>query len=131
MINHDQIPGYGVDADPSKRPGVPMYQRPPRAAPFAEYPPPRQQSEVKQFMHGRPHKDYPPVWGTAQPPKGIAGAMRKLAYSWPDHQPKHWVLLLAADRVDVLEHRVRSRLPVLAAVAGGILLGRALVRRFG
>lgn len=129
-MNHDHIPGYGVDADPSQRPGVPQIQKPLRPLPHTQYPPPEQQSDVKQLMHGRPNKTYPPVWGTAQPPQGVAGMIRKVAYSWPDHYPKHWVALLAADRVDVLEHRLRRGLPVIAGVAAGLLIGRALVNRF-
>src|SRR5687767_9186960 len=108
-----QIPGYGVDADPSRRPGVPMY-RPPHPEPHAIVPPPVQQTEVKQFMHGRPSKTYPPVWGTAQPASGASGAIRKLAYSYPDHYPRHWTLLLLADRVNVWEGRAKRFLPAMA-----------------
>ena len=129
--HREDIPGYGVDADPSRRPGVPQYQKPLRPHPNAKYPPPVQESEVKQLMHGRPHKDYPPVWGTAQPPSGVAGAIRKLAYSWPDHRPKHWVALLFADRVDVLEHRLKKAFPFLAAAGGAIALGSFLTKRRG
>lgn len=47
-----------------------------------------------------------PVFGTAQPPRGVSGVMRRLAYRIPEHHAKHWMLLLAADRVDVVGHRL-------------------------
>src|SRR5688500_5315207 len=105
-MNPNNLPGHGIDAERSARPGVPLYQEPPSPKPGAQYPPPRQESEVKQFMHGRPGKDYPPVWGTAQPPKGVAGVVRAVAYKYPDHVARHWLLLMVADRVDVWEHRI-------------------------
>ena len=42
-----------------------------------------------------------PVYGTAQPGGGPSGQLRALAYARPDHDPYHWLLLLAADRIDV------------------------------
>jgi hypothetical protein len=127
-MNDSHIPGHGVDADPARRPGVPQLWTP-HPQPHAVYPPPRQQTDIKQPMHGRPDKTYPPVWGTAQPPRGLSGLLRKTAYAWPDHLPKHWLLLLLADRVDVTEHRLRRGLPALAALAGGYFIGRSVVRR--
>jgi hypothetical protein len=121
-----QIPGYGIDADFSRRPGVPMY-RSPHPEPFARIPPPRQQSAVKQFMHGRPGKTYPPVWGTAQPPKGLSGLLRGYAYKYPDHYTRHWTMLMLADRVNVWEQRLGRGLPLMALVGAGFVVGRALL----
>jgi hypothetical protein len=71
-----------------------------------------------------------PVFGTAQPPRGLSGRLRAAAYAIPDHFARHWMLLILADRVDVLESRVRRR-PLLAVAAGlGALVGTvALARR--
>jgi hypothetical protein len=55
------------------------------------------------------HKFVTPVFGTSCPPKGISGMMRKFAYKkYSEGRAAHWLLLLAADRVDVLESRLRS-----------------------
>lgn len=43
--------------------------------------------------------------------------LRRLAYRWPDHQPRHWLMMLFADRVDSRGHRTRKPLPLLG-VAG-------------
>ena len=49
-----------------------------------------------------------PVFGTAQPLRGISGAIRRYAYGFSEGQTAHWLLLMAGDRVDVLEGRVEA-----------------------
>jgi hypothetical protein len=66
-----------------------------------------------------------PVFGTAQPPQGISGLVRRRAYAIPEHRVRHWMLLLLADRLDLLEYRLGggSRPLAIAALAGGVALG--------
>ena len=94
----------GLDADPSRRPGVPMERLPPRD-PAPDRP-----------LIAQGHDDDPlirtglaeptPVFGTAQPPHGVSGVLRRLAYQTPEHLARHWMLLLCADRLDVAESRL-------------------------
>jgi hypothetical protein len=126
--NVTDIPGYGADADPTKRPGYPRELRP-QLRGDAKGPPERMHSDVKVFKHGQPARKMPPVFGTAQPPKGLSGALRAFAYKYPDHWTRHWMVLLMADRVDVMEHKLRRGLPALAAVATVLLVGGVAVRR--
>ena len=116
------LPGHGMDLDPARRPGVPRMHAP-RPLPNTIHPPERQLSRVKVFMHGRPHKTFPPVFGTAVPPHGLSGLVRKAAYHYPDHVLRHWLMLLLADRVDLWEHRgrklARFAAPALIALAIG------------
>jgi hypothetical protein len=62
-----------------------------------------------------------PVFGTAVPPRGLSGWMRRAAYEIPEHETSHWLVLLLADRVDALEHGYARRwlwaVPVVAAGA--------------
>jgi hypothetical protein len=131
MIDTSLIPGYGVDADPSRRPGIPR-EREPRPEANASLGEP-QRSDIEVLVHPRPFKTLPPVYGTAQPPRGASGALRRVAYGYPDHWARHWMLLLLADRVDVVEHRLRSPqgLAALAllAVGGSVAVGMARRRR--
>lgn len=123
--------GRGMDLDPSRRPGVPRMHAP-RPLPNTLFPPEPQRSDVTVFMHGRPHKTFPPVYGTAVPPRGISGRVRKAAYRHPDHAMRHWTLLLLADRVDLWEHRTRRLLRVVAPAVALVGLGlafRAFQRR--
>lgn len=121
------IPGAAADLEPSSRPGVPMEtEAQPMAGARAPMTP--QHSEVPVLKHaGR--KQLPPVYGTAQPPKGLSGLLRKTAYSYPDHLARHWMVLLLADRVDVWEHRLRRSLPWGPAVAVAALLLAGLTWR--
>ena len=50
-----------------------------------------------------------PVFGTACPPKGLSGLIRRTAYrKYSEGRAAHWLLLIAADRVDAWESRLRS-----------------------
>lgn len=111
----------GVDSDPGRRPGVPMHRSPPSGgnggidrdnefpdarvrAPDSE---PEQQTEGQDDKLERSSLDHPtPVFGSAQPPRGISGLVRRAAYGVPEHYARHWMLLLLADRVDVVEDRL-------------------------
>ena len=117
---------WGVDRDLSRRPGVPM-MREPQPWPNTRYPPERQPGEPASPMHGRPNKELPPVFGTSTPLKGLSGAVRRLAYSYPDHKPTHWFLLILGDRVDSFETRARRYLPVVVPLAALAFLGSRLL----
>lgn len=121
----------GVDLDPARRPGVPRMHAP-EPLPHTRFPPERQRSRVTVLMHRRPHKTFPPVFGTAVPPRGISGLVRRAAFRSPDYHMRHWTLLLLADRVDLWEHRARSLLkiaaPAIVALAGIRAGVRALTR---
>jgi hypothetical protein len=108
---------WGVDLDPSRRPGVPMMREDPQPWPNTRFPPERQSGEPSSPRHGRPNKPLPPVFGTAVPLRGLSGAIRKLAYSYPDHYPRHWMLMLLGDRVDAWTYRARRLAPVVAPLA--------------
>jgi hypothetical protein len=73
-----------------------------------------------------------PVFGTAQPARGLSGAVRRLAYRVPQHRASRWLLLVLADRVDVLEHRLARGLwlapAALALAAGYVAVSRRLER---
>ena len=40
-----------------------------------------------------------PVYGSAEPAGGSAAALRRRAYALPEYDPRHWLLLLGADRI--------------------------------
>jgi hypothetical protein len=70
------------------------------------------------------------VFGTAQPARGVSGAIRRVAYRLPEHRAGRWALLLLADRVDVVEHRAAWLVPAAVALGVGYaVVSRALVRR--
>lgn len=74
------------------------------------------------------------MFGTWQPAHGVAGALWTLAYRVPEHRAWRWALLLLADRVDVLGHRLPERawlVPVLGAVWLGFTAASRGLRRAG
>ncbi|WP_235915449.1 hypothetical protein [Puerhibacterium puerhi] len=101
-----RIPGWGADLDRKDRPAVPREQSLPTGAHWDF---PERQPETWPRERSVEHRFLTPVFGTAQPLQGLAGALRRLAYErWSEGRAAHWLTLLAADRVDVLEHTVRS-----------------------
>jgi len=100
---------YGVDRALEDRPGVPMEAEPEPAEGVHWEEIPRQ--PVRQtVLKRRGLTRLTPVFGTSVPPRGISGLMRRVAYRIPEHRARHWLLLVAADRVDVMEGRLGEAL---------------------
>lgn len=117
----DAIPGAASDALMHERPGVPMEKDPPSPAGNAHWVKPDRMTDPGYIQKRPGLEELTPVFGTTVPPRGISGAMRVAAYKIPEHFTSRWLILLAADRVDVLEDRFKGLLP-LALVAGGLYL---------
>ena len=107
-----RIPGWGVDLDPNDRPSVPKERfDPDRSGAHWEFP--ERQPEKWPRERSIEHKFLTPVFGTACPPKGISGVIRKYAYArYSEGRAAHWLLLIAADRVDTVESTLRSFMTV-------------------
>src|SRR3954462_11105876 len=103
-----RIPGWGADLDPKDRPAVPRERFDP-AASGARWEFPERQPEKWPRERSIEHKFLTPVFGTSTPPKGLSGAIRKYSYAkYSEGRAAHWLLLLAADRVDAFESTLRS-----------------------
>ena len=103
-----RIPGWGVDVDPRDRPSVPRERFDPGSS-GAHWDFPERQPEKWPRERSNEHKFLTPVFGTSCPPKGVSGAMRKYAYKrFSEARAAHWLILVAADRVDSLGSHFRS-----------------------
>lgn len=103
-----RIPGWGADLDPGVRPSVPQERFDP-AATGAHWDFPERQPEKWPRERSIEHKFVTPVFGTACPPRGVSGMMRRLAYRrFSEARAAHWMILIAADRVDAFGSQVRS-----------------------
>lgn len=96
------IPGWGSDLDKKNRPAVPMERTPPRFIHVPEGQPVQQAQTVEVFCSPE-RPGITPIFGTAQPPKWLSGAIRRLAYKLPENDLRHWLMLIAADRVNMVE----------------------------
>ena len=131
-----RIPGWGVDLDPANRPSVPKVRFAPEET-GAHWHFPERQPELWPRERSPEHAMLTPVFGTACPPKGISGAIRRYAYTLSEGRASHWLLLLAADRVDVVESMLTSALtghpdnPVTETGVLGELKAHPIRSRFG
>jgi hypothetical protein len=104
----ERIPGWGVDLDPKDRPSVPRERLDPELS-GAHWEFPERQQEKWSRERSIEHKFLTPVFGTSTPPRGLSGVMRKYAYRrFSEARAAHWLILLGADRVDAIEHHLRS-----------------------
>jgi hypothetical protein len=101
----DSIPGWGVDLERADRPAVPKESFNLQAT-GAHWEFPEQQIERWPRERSIEHKFLTPVFGTSCPPRGLSGLIRRYAYRFSEGRAAHWTLLMLADRVDVVEHRV-------------------------
>jgi hypothetical protein len=101
------IRGWGVDKDPADRPSYPKEKFEDTGAHWDF--PVRQRANWPREKSTE-HKFLTPVFGTAQPLRGVSGAIRRYAYTFSEGQTAHWLLLMAGDRVDVMESRIGALL---------------------
>lgn len=103
-----RIPGWGADLDPKDRPQVPKLQFDPTLS-GAHWEFPERQEEKYPRERSIEHKFLTPVFGTSAPPKGLSGIIRRYAYArHSEAKAMHWLLLIAADRVDAVESHLAS-----------------------
>jgi hypothetical protein len=126
-MQQPDIIGWGVDASFENRPGVPEERHPPEPLIKAPHFPSRQTMGIPSVKsHYRP---LTPVYGTAVPPRGLSGVIRRIAYQVPDYKARRWMLLMLADRIDVIEHNSLSMVFGIGAIVAGVIGIRALSRR--
>lgn len=97
------IPGWGVDLDPADRPAYPKERMPARLPGLHWDEPEQQHSNVEVLCSTERDSQLTPVFGTTVPPRGASGAMRRAAFRFSENDLRHWLLLLAADRTNVVE----------------------------
>jgi hypothetical protein len=103
-----RIPGWGADLDPEDRPSHPKLRRQEDLS-GAHWTFPERQLEAWPRERSIEHAFLTPVFGTAQPPKGLSGAIRKFSYrKYSEGRAAHWLLLILADRVDAWEQHLAS-----------------------
>jgi hypothetical protein len=115
-------PGWGIDADQRNDPTYPLKER--TNAEHAGYTwerPPQQESRV-EVLHSNERPNLSAVYGTAVPPSGLSGAVRRAAFRYSESSYGHWVPLMLADRINMVEgvlHDIsRGRFPNVFAEMG-------------
>ena len=109
--DYRSIKGWGVDLDPKDRPMFPM-ELPSDVMDVRGDVETWQVPSMDVYVSIE-HPNRTPVFGETCPPKGLSGALRKYAYRYGEGTNRHWMTLILADRIDILE-----------SLVGGVLRGR-------
>ena len=101
--DYSHIKGWGVDANPENEPTYPMkkytgddhkrlnWQRPPL------------QPVNIEVLKSNERPNITAVFGTSSPPTGLSGIIRRYAFTFSESEYGHWLPLLLADRINVVE----------------------------
>jgi len=97
-----KIKGWGSDLDLAVRPGVPN-DKAPQLGYESLYPDIEPQVATAKVHKSTEHMRMPPVFGNVCPPKALSGLIRDHAFKFSEGQTRHWLYLVLADRVDMVE----------------------------
>ncbi|MBC6699484.1 hypothetical protein [Hymenobacter sp. BT190] len=102
-IDPKQIPGWGVDADPENDPTYPMRARMNVGQdPDSKHRPTLQHDDTEK-LRSIERPNISAVYGTTVPPSGLSGLIRRFAFKYSENRYRHWLPLVVADRVNVVE----------------------------
>jgi hypothetical protein len=103
LVDTSQIPGWGVDADSDNDPTWPMRDRTQDDSPGRHWIRPEDQPQDVEVLMSIEHLERPAVFGSPNPPSGLSGEVRRIAFKASESRWTHWLLLMLADRINVVE----------------------------
>lgn len=103
LVDTSAIPGWGIDADPKNDPTYPMRHVEDQQSRGLTWDRPAQQHPTVEILRSIEHNRLPAVLGTSTPPSGLSGMIRRYAFRRSESDWWHWLLLMGADRVNVVE----------------------------
>jgi hypothetical protein len=122
LVDTSTIPGWGVDADPENDPTYPMRHIEDQQTRGLTWNRPAQQQPDVEILRSIEHNRLPAVVGTSTPPSGLSGMIRRYAFRRSESDWWHWLLLMGADRINVVEGVVedfaRGKVPNIPAEMG-------------
>jgi hypothetical protein len=101
--DYSHIPGWGIDADPEDHPNYPMKKYTGDDHNRSNYQRPVQQESQIEKLHSNERPNLSAVYGTPNPPSGLSGMIRRYAFKHSENRYRHWLPLILADRVNVIE----------------------------
>lgn len=97
------IKGWGIDADADNDPTYPMKHWNGDDHKRLNYERPVQQAITVEKLHSNERPSVSATFGTTCPPSGVSGMLRRQAFKYSEGKWAHWLTLLVADRVNVIE----------------------------
>ena len=123
-LNNDysHIKGWGIDADPKNEPTYPMKKYTGDDHNRINWERPYLQPVDIEVLKSNERPNITAVFGTSIPPSGLSGSIRRFAFKFSESDYRHWLPLLLADRVNVVEGIVddlkRGHIPNILAEKG-------------
>jgi hypothetical protein len=102
-INPSEIKGWGIDADPENEPTYPMRHHVSGDNEGYNWERPSQQPLTVEVLHSNERPNVSAVFGTSTPPAGLSGMIRRFAFKYSESSYAHWLPLMLADRIGVVE----------------------------
>ena len=114
--------GWGVDADPQDQPAYPMKIRTQDDNRGMNWERPPLQEPKVEILQSIERPSLSAVFGTTNPPRGLSGMLRRFAFRYSESSYAHWMPLLLADRINVIEgifdDLMKGRIPNIPAEMG-------------
>lgn len=121
-IDTEQIPGWAVDADPENDPTYPMKVHTDGEHKGYEWYRPEEQSADIEVLHSTERPNLSAAFGATLPPSGLSGVIRRAAFDFSENSYGHWLPLMLADRVEIVEglasDLVRGHIPNIFSELG-------------
>jgi hypothetical protein len=103
VIDPSQVKGWGIDANPKNDPTYPMKNRNNGEHAGYSWERPTQQPINVEILHSNERPNISAVFGTSTPPAGVSGMIRRAAFNYSENSYGHWLPLMLADRIGVVE----------------------------
>jgi hypothetical protein len=120
--NYSHIKGWGIDADPKNEPTYPMKKYTGDDHNRINWERPPLQPVNIEVLHSNERPNITAVFGTSTPPSGLSGVIRRYAFKHSENEYLHWLPLIFADRVNVVEGIIddlkRGHIPNIFAEKG-------------
>ncbi|RVT97185.1 hypothetical protein EOD41_19450 [Mucilaginibacter limnophilus] len=103
IFDYKSIPGWGMDADPENEPTYPMKNYTGDDHNRINYERSAPQPVTVEILKSNERPILPAVFGTSVPPSGLSGVIRRYAFQHSEDRYRHWLPLILADRINVVE----------------------------
>jgi hypothetical protein len=97
------IKGWGIDADPENEPTYPMKHYTGDDHKRLNWERPPLQPETVEILQSIERPSPSAVFGTSTPPSGLSGQIRRWAFQYSEDSYLHWLPLVLADKINVVE----------------------------
>jgi hypothetical protein len=101
--DHPNIKGWGIDADRDNEPTYPIKKYTGDDHRRLNYERPSLQPVDIEVLHSNERPTMTAVFGTSTPPSGLSGMIRRFAFRFSEGSWGHWLPLILADRVNMVE----------------------------